>query len=389
MNKIKEFLDSEIIPLEPLLLNSRFAPLLESLEKLRAKVKNAGWWAPFLPSSEGGMGLSLLQFAELSEILGRSPLGHYAFNCQAPDVGNMELLRQHGSNEQKEKYLKTLTDGSIRSCFAMTEPDRPGSNPTWMDASATEDCDNYIINGRKWFTSSADGASFCIVMAVTDPGNKDKYSRASMFIVETENPGFQIVRNISVMGDPGEGYFSHSEVEFNNCRIHNKLGLIGETGSGFKLAQERLSPGRIHHCMRWIGICERSFDLMCQRASDRSISPGRKLLDEGIIQNWIAESRAEIDAARLLVLKCVNAIETDGSFSARMEVSIIKFYVADVLRKVLDRAIQIHGALGMTDDTPLAFWYRHERGARIYDGPDEVHKRAVARQILKRYSDSS
>ena len=387
MDKIKEFVYSELIPLEPLLLNSKYAPLLESLEEKRIKVKNAGWWAPFLPSSVGGMGLSLPQFAELSEMLGRSPLGHYAFNCQAPDVGNMELLRQHGSNEQKEIYLKTLIDGSTRSCFAMTEPNRPGSNPTWMDASATEDGDHYIINGRKWFTSAADGASFCIVMAVTDPGNKDKYSRASMLIVETENPGFQIMRNISVMGDPGEGYFSHSEVEFNDCRIH-KSGLIGETGRGFKLAQERLGPGRIHHCMRWIGICERSFDLMCQRASDRSISPGRKLLDEGVVQNWIAESRAEIDAARLLVLKCANAIETDGSFSARTEVSIIKFYVADVLRKVLDRAIQIHGALGMTDDTPLAFWYRHERGARIYDGPDEVHKRAVAKQILKRYSDS-
>lgn len=330
------------------------------------------------------MGLSLPQFAELSEILGRSPLGHYAFNCQAPDVGNMELLRLHGSAVQKETYLKPLIAGEVRSCFAMTEPDRPGSNPTWMDTSATRDGNHYIIKGRKWFTSAADGASFCIVMAVTDPENDDKYSRASMFIVETDDPGFKIVRNISVMGDPGEGYFSHSEVEFKKCRV-SESALLGKSGSGFKLAQERLGPGRIHHCMRWIGICERAFDLMCERATKRELSPATPLAKEGVIHEWIAESRAEIDAARLLVLKCANAIEVDGPYSARTEVSIIKFFVADVLRKVLDRAIQTHGALGMTDDTPLAFWYRHERGARIYDGPDEVHKRAVARQILKKY----
>jgi alkylation response protein AidB-like acyl-CoA dehydrogenase len=221
-------------------------------------------------------------------------------------------------------------------------------------------------------------------MAVTDPDSQNRYSRASMFIVETDNPGFRIVRNISVMGDSGEGYFSHSEVDFEECRVP-KSALFGKSGSGFKLAQERLGPGRIHHCMRWIGICERAFDLVCQRVSDRMISPKKRLGEEGVIQEWIAESRADIDAARLLVLKCANAIETEGPYSARTDVSIIKFFVAEVLKKVLDMAIQVHGALGMTDDTPLAFWYRHERGARIYDGPDEVHKRTVARQILKNY----
>ncbi len=338
MDEIRQFVEDEIIPLEPLLLSGDFASLYPLLDEKRTKVKDAGWWVPSLTAAEGGMGMSLPEFAELSEILGRSPLGHFAFNCQAPDIGNIELLRLHGSSEQKETYLKPLIDGNIRSCFAMTEPDRPGSNPTWMDTTATEDGDHYILNGRKWFTSAADGASFCIVMAVTDP----------------------------------------------ECRVP-KSALFGKSGSGFKLAQERLGPGRIHHCMRWIGICERAFDLVCQRVSDRMISPKKRLGEEGVIQEWIAESRADIDAARLLVLKCANAIETEGPYSARTDVSIIKFFVAEVLKKVLDMAIQVHGALGMTDDTPLAFWYRHERGARIYDGPDEVHKRTVARQILKNY----
>ncbi len=384
MDEIRQFVEDEIIPLEPLLLSGDFASLYPLLDEKRTKVKDAGWWVPSLTAAEGGMGMSLPEFAELSEILGRSPLGHYVFNCQAPDIGNIELLRLHGSSEQKETYLKPLIDGNIRSCFAMTEQDRPGSNPTWMDTTATEDGDHYILNGRKWFTSAADGASFCIVMAVTDPDSQNRYSRASMFIVETDNPGFRIVRNISVMGDSGEGYFSHSEVDFEECRVP-KSALFGKSGSGFKLAQERLGPGRIHHCMRWIGICERAFDLVCQRVSDRMISPKKRLGEEGVIQEWIAESRADIDAARLLVLKCANAIETEGPYSARTDVSIIKFFVAEVLKKVLDMAIQVHGALGMTDDTPLAFWYRHERGARIYDGPDEVHKRTVARQILKNY----
>jgi len=384
--KISAFIESEVIPLESFLLSNEFSTLVERLENLREAVKKKGWWTPYLPKNNGGMGLSLTQFAKISEILGKSPLGHYVFNCQAPDIGNIELLRGHGSPDQKSTFLEPLVAGNIRSCFAMTEPGKPGSNPTWMDTTANLDDNEYIINGRKWFTSAADGASFCIVMAVTDSKSNDKYGRASMFIVTSDNPGYEIVRNISVMGDTGEGYFSHAEVVFQDCRVPAS-SLLGNVGSGFILAQERLGPGRIHHCMRWIGICERAFDLMCRRASSRELSPGHALSNEGVIHNWISESRAEINAARLLVLDCARQIDEKGPYAARRDVSIIKFYVADVLLKILDRAIQTHGALGITDDTPLSFWYRHERGARIYDGADEVHKRSVAKQILKQYTD--
>ena len=261
-----------MIPLESLLLSNEFSKLMKHLKNLRKKVKKKGWWTPYLPKNDGGMDLSLTQFAEISEILGKSPLGHYVFNCQAPDIGNIELLRGHGSPDQKSTFLEPLIAGNIRSCFAMTEPDKPGSNPTWMDTTSNLDGNEYIINGRKWFTSAADGASFCIVMAVTDSQSKDKYGRASMFIVSSDNPGYEIVRNISVMGYTGEGYFSHAEVVFQDCRVPTS-SLLGNVGSGFTLAQERLGPGRIHHCMRWIGICERAFDLMCRRASSRELSP--------------------------------------------------------------------------------------------------------------------
>jgi len=221
-------------------------------------------------------------------------------------------------------------------------------------------------------------------MAQTNPDHEKKHRRSSMIIVPTDTPGYEIVRNISVMGEPGVGYFSHGEVTYTNVRVPKK-NLIQNEGDGFRLAQERLGPGRIHHCMRWIGICERAFDLMCQRAIDRNITPAKTLADQPAIRNWIAESRAEIDASRLLVLACAKKIDQKGAPAARTEISLIKFHVANVLINVLDRAIQTHGALGITDDTPLSFWYRHERGARIYDGPDEVHKLAAARRILKKY----
>jgi alkylation response protein AidB-like acyl-CoA dehydrogenase len=220
-------------------------------------------------------------------------------------------------------------------------------------------------------------------MAITESG-ADKYARASMIIVPTDTPGFCLVRNISVMGEAGEGYASHAEIRYENCRVPAG-NLLGQEGAGFALAQERLGPGRIHHCMRWIGICERAFDLMCRRAATRELSPGTPLGTRQSVQHWIAESRAEINAARMLVLDAATKIEHAGARAAREEISIIKFYVAGVLQAVLDRAIQVHGALGMTDDLPLAYWYRHERGARIYDGADEVHKATLARQILRRY----
>jgi alkylation response protein AidB-like acyl-CoA dehydrogenase len=331
----------------------------------------------------GGLGLGFLEHAFLTEILGRSPIGHYLFNCQAPDAGNMEVLHKFGSDDQKKRFLEPLARGAVRSCFSMTEPDRAGSNPTWMDTRAERDGDHYVVTGKKWFTTAADGASFAIVMAVTNP-DAAPYSRATMIMVPTDTKGFRQVRRISIMGEEGSGWSSHSEIEYDHCRvpIENRLG---PEGSGFRIAQERLGPGRIHHCMRWLGIMERAFELMCKRAASRDVSPGKPLGTKQAVQHMIADSRAEIDASRLYVHHAARAIDENGANAARVEVSCIKFFVAATLQRVLDRAIQVHGALGMTDDTPLAYFFRHERAARIYDGPDEVHKAVVARQVLKGY----
>lgn len=381
---IREFLRTELEPLEPRLSSGSFRALVPELQSLRDRVKSLGLWAPQLSEEHGGVGFTLSEFAHLSEALGRSPLGHYVFNCQAPDAGNMEILASHGTEQQRSRWLHPLVDGRIRSCFSMTEPDAPGSNPTWMTTTAVRDGTDWVINGRKWFTTSADGAEFAIVMAVTDPDAENKYARASMIIVPTSAPGFQIVRNISVMGESGDDWASHAEIVYDDVRVPADH-LLGERGGGFVIAQERLGPGRIHHCMRWIGICERAFELMCQRAASREVAPGKPLGTRQAIQHWIAESRAEIDAARLMVLRAAWRIDNEGTYAARVDISTIKFFVAGILQRVLDRAIQTHGALGMTDDTPLAFWYRHERAARIYDGPDEVHKTVVARRVLREY----
>lgn len=382
--KYKFFLEKEVYPIEVQIINNPFRQSLPVLEKLRAKAKEQNLWAPHLSEQEGGLGLSLVEFAQVSELVGTSPVGHYIFNCQAPDIGNMELMHQFASAELKEKYLIPLRQGKIRSCFAMTEPDFAGSNPVNMATTATREGDYYIINGHKWFTTGADGAAFTIVMALTDPQNQNQYSRASMILVPLSTPGYELVRNIPIMGDAGEDYMSHGEVKFTNCKVPAS-NLIGEEGKGFALAQARLGPGRIHHCMRWIGICERAFDLMGKRASSRKLSIDKVLADQQMIQFWIAESRAEINAARLMVLHTAYSMEKEGAKAVKDEISTIKFFVADVLMKVIDRAIQVHGALGITDDTLLSFWYRHERGARIYDGPDEVHKSALAKSILKKY----
>ncbi|MEW6732894.1 MAG: acyl-CoA dehydrogenase family protein [Acidobacteriota bacterium] len=381
---IREFIREEVNPIEPELFAKGFRELLPWLQEKRAKVKGMGLWAPQIPAQYGGVGLSLTEFASVSEELGRSPLGHYLFNCQAPDAGNMEILIQHGTPEQQDTYLLPLVRGEIRSCFSMTEPEFPGSNPTWMHTTAVKDGDDYVINGHKWFTSAADGAAFAIVMAITDSQAENIYSRASQIIVPTNTPGFQLVRNISVMGDEGSDYATHAEILYSNCRVGQR-NRLGAEGSGFAIAQERLGPGRVHHCMRWIGICERAFELMCQRAATRQIAPGKPLGSHQAIQHWIAESRAQINAARLMVLQAAWKMDREGVYAAREEISLVKFFAADVLQKVLDRAIQTHGALGMTDETPLAHWYRHERAARIYDGPDEVHKSVVASRMLRKY----
>jgi alkylation response protein AidB-like acyl-CoA dehydrogenase len=382
VSRYQAFLKEYIYPIEKEIIYGSFKSHLPKLCELRELAKSKGLFTPHLSIDEGGLGLSLPEFARVSEILGTSPLGHYIFNCNAPDIGNMELMHQFASPFLKETFLKPLQRGEIRSCFAMTEPEHAGSNPIHMSTTAVLEGDEYVINGHKWFTSSADGAQFTIVMAITNPEAENVYQRASMILVPLDNPGYRLIRNISIMGDEGEDYLSHGEVEFTNCRVP-KSYLIGEEGQGFTLAQVRLGPGRIHHCMRWIGICERSLGLMCDRAMSRELNPGKFLSGQQTIQNWIAESAAEIKASRLLVLHTAEKIEKEGAKAAKEDISTIKFFVSDVLMKVLDRAIQVHGAVGITDDTLLSFWYRHERGARIYDGPDEVHKSVLAKSILK------
>lgn len=381
---IQSFVKEELYPLEPIFLQEGYRAVSVQIREKRQKVKERGWWAPPIPVEYGGMGLSLPDFARVSEVLGLSPLGHVTFNCQAPDIGNMELLLEVATPEQKEHYLKPLVDGDIHSCFSITEPMHAGSNPLYMSATAVKDGNDYIINGHKWFTTAHEGSTFAIVMAITNPEAEKLHHRASMIIVPTDAPGFRRLRNIKVMGDAGEEYFSDAEVVYEDVRVP-KSNLLGKEGDGFALAQMRLGPGRIHHCMRWIGICERAFDLMCRRAVNRELSPGKPLAEKQAVQHWIAESRAEINAARLLVMEVAHKLESGGQYAARVDISLIKFFVANVLDHVLDRAIQVHGGLGITDDTILAFAYRRERAARIYDGPDEVHKSAVARQVLKEY----
>ena len=381
--RIKKFVEDELYPAEMELLHLPFNKAATILNEKREKAKQQGLWAPYLSEKDGGLGLTMIEFAQVSELLATTPFGHYTLNCQAPDIGNIELMHKHASPALKEKYLHPLMKGEIRSCFSMTEPEYAGSNPINMGTTATLEGDEYIINGHKWFTTAADGASFAIVMANTN-SNASAYERASMIIVPTDTKGFHLKRNISIMGEAGEGYLSHGEIEYINCRVP-ATNLIGKEGSGFLLAQERLGPGRIHHCMRWIGICERAFHLMCKRAAERNMGDGTMLGQKQTIQNWISESRAEINAARFMVLHVADKLDKEGAKAAKHDISTIKFFVADILMKVLDRSIQTHGALGLTDDTLLSFWYRHERGARIYDGPDEVHKTSLAKSILKEY----
>ena len=387
-DNVKQFVKDELFTLEPWIINCEWSEKLPKLNELREKVKKEGLWLPQISSDYGGLGLSLEKHGEISEILGASPYGFYVFNCQAPDAGNMEVLIEVGTSEQKKKYLTPLLDGKIRSCFAMTEPEYAGSNPVRMGTTAKKENGNYIINGHKWFTSSFDGADFAIVMVVTDENETNPYKRASQIIVPTKIDGVELVRNISIMGHPGGGWESHAEIKFTNV-IVPESNILGAEGDGFSIAQQRLGPGRIHHCMRWIGMCERAFSLMCKRALSRELGEGVMLSDKQTVQNWIAESRAEINAARLMVKDTAKKIDLHGSYSARAEISIIKFYCANVLQKVVDYAIQVHGALGVTDDTILSSYYRHERAARIYDGADEVHKSRLAKLILKSFKDQN
>ena len=381
LDDIRRFVDQQLVPLESRLLAADWDGLTDALDEKRSRVQAAGWWAPNLPVRAGGAGASLVELGLISEELGRTPTGHYVFGCQAPDAGNAELLLLHGSEEQRGRYLEPLASGQIRSCFCMTEPEFAGSNPVQMGTVAHREGGDYVINGHKWFATAADGARFAIVMAVTNP-DEVKHRRASMILVDCDQDGFSLERNIPVMGHRGSGYFSHGEVRLTQCRVPVSQRL-GEEGAGFIMAQERLGPGRIHHCMRWLGICRRVVELMCDYALTRQLNADTKLADTQIVQAWIAESAAELLSARALVLETAWIIQEKGFKAARDNVSMIKFITANTLQRIVDRAIQIHGALGVTDDTILSFWYREERAARIYDGPDEVHKLAVARHLLK------
>jgi alkylation response protein AidB-like acyl-CoA dehydrogenase len=388
LEMVRAFMDAEVIPLEGELLFGKQATLDAGVARAQDKVRQMGLWATNHPVEYGGLGLSMVEHGLLSEAFGRSPLGHLVFGVQAPDAGNVEILHLHASEEQRERYLRPLVEGKIRSCFSMTEPETPGSNPVMIATRAVKDGNDYVINGQKWFTSSADGADFAIVMAVTDP-DAPPHQRASMILVPTDTPGFNLVRNISVMGHAGSGHDSHAEVIYQSCRVPQS-NLLGAEGDGFRIAQERLGPGRIHHCMRWLGIASRSFDMMCERANQRVISPaGETLADRQVIQHRAAELDAEIRGARLQTLHAAWMIDHFGSSVARDEISAIKFSVANTMLSAVDAAIQVHGALGVTDDTILSYWYRHERAARIYDGADEVHKTTLGRRILRRYASQS
>jgi acyl-CoA dehydrogenase len=385
LEMIREFMEREVVPLESVMLHGDPSDLQTGVEAAQAKVKQMGLWAPNHPVEFGGLGLSLVDHGLFAEAVGRSPLGMTVFGTQAPDAGNIEILHEYGTPEQHERWLRPLVAGEIRSCFSMTEPETAGSNPTLLATTARIEGDEYVINGQKWFTSSADGAAFAIVMAVTDP-DAPPHLRASMIIVPTDTPGFHLVRNVSVMGHAGSGHASHGEVIYQGCRVP-RSNLLGQEGGGFAIAQARLGPGRIHHCMRWLGIAQRAFEMMCRRANERQIDlDGSSLADKQVVQHWAAELAAEIQSARLLTLHTAWMIDRHGAKAARDEISAIKFTVANTMLKAVDTAIQVHGALGVTDDTVLAYWYRHERAARIYDGADEVHKTSLGRRLMRRHA---
>jgi acyl-CoA dehydrogenase len=352
----------------------------ELVQSLRAKAKEQGLWAPHVPPEAGGTGQGFLAYAHLNEEIGRSTYAQLVFGCQAPDAGNAEILHLFGTDEQKERWLRPLVAGEIRSFFSMTEPEVPGSDPTTLRTTARREGDDWVIDGHKWFSSGADGAAFGIVMAVTDP-DAEPHARASQIIVPADTPGVEIVRPIPVMGHAGSGWSTHCEVWYRGVRVP-VANTLGEPGDGFRIAQKRLGPGRIHHVMRWLGQMQRAFELLCSYALEREAF-GSRLADKQTVQNWIADSAAEIHACRLMTLDAARKI--DEGDEARVEVSVIKYYAAGVLHDVIDRAIQVHGARGLTDETPLAEMYANARAARIYDGPDEVHRMVVSRRILREF----
>src|ERR687886_470796 len=385
--ELAEFMDEHVYPNEKTYkdqLNaaeSRWTipPIMEELKK---EAREAGLWNLFLPDSDLGAGLTNLEYAPLCEIMGRSPIAPEVFNCSPPDTGNMEVLVRYGTPEQQEKWLKPLLDGEIRSCFAMTEPDVASSDATNIQSRIERDGDEYVINGRKWWTTGAPDprCKISIFMGKTDPEAR-RYEQQSMILVPMDTPGVEIERALTVYGydDAPHG---HAEISFNDVRVPAE-NIIWDEGKGFAIAQGRLGPGRIHHCMRLIGVAERAIELMCARVNSREAF-GKPLAEQGVIMEWIADSRIEIEQARLLTLKAAHMMDTVGNKEARAEIAMIKIVAPNIALRVLDRAIQVHGGAGVSDDFPLAYLWASSRTLRLADGPDEVHRAAVARLELKK-----
>lgn len=385
LDQVERFINEKIIPNEQVLIDqSASTPAGEDapiMKTWRNEAKALGLWNLFLPDEKWGAGLTNNEYAAMCEYTGRSAAASRAFNCNAPDTGNMEILLEYGTETQKEKWLKPLIEGEIRSCFSMTEPDVSGADPTGIRTSAERDGDEWVINGHKWFTSGAIGARFAIVMVVTNPAGQP-HERASMIIVPTDAPGFNLVRPVSVMGHAGGG--GHCEIQYHNCRVPAE-NLLGPLHGGFAISQARLGPGRIHHCMRAIGMAERAFEIMCRHANQRE-THGSKLAEKQFVQEWVATSRMEILQARLLTQYAAWKMDTAGKKEARQELSMCKVVVPNMAMNVLDRAIQCLGALGVSDDTPISAMWRNARSLRIADGPDEVHKMVIARRELKQFA---
>jgi acyl-CoA dehydrogenase len=387
-NKLNQFMEEYVYPNEQVYhdqidKNDPFSKVPPIMDELKEKAKQAGLWNLFLPESEYGAGLTNLEYAPLCEIMGRSSIAPEVFNCAAPDTGNMEVIVRYGTEEHKEKWLKPLLNGEIRSCFSMTEPDVASSDATNIEASIIRDGDEYVINGTKWWSSGAGDprCKIAIVMGKNDP-NAPTHEQQSMILVPLDTPGVTIKRVLPVFGYDHAPH-GHAEIEYNNVRVPAS-NMLWDEGKGFAIAQGRLGPGRIHHCMRTIGAAERALELLCKRVQSR-VAFGKKLADQGVIQEWIAEARMEIEQARLLTLKAAYMMDTVGNKEAKGEIAMIKVIAPNMALKIIDRAIQAFGAAGVSEDTPLAASWANIRTLRLADGPDEVHKRAIARYELKKY----